>query len=112
MLEFAAMFGSVGEVAVVAEGDFAFVAINDDGLRVEQGFVAGRGVARVADGERAGKFRENAGLEDFFDFAHGAVELEFCAVARDNAGGFLAAMLEGVEAEISGRGSGRPAIRV
>ena len=56
---------------------------------------------RVADGKRAGKLGEHAGLlENFFDFAHGAVELQFRAVARDDAGGFLAAMLERVEAEI------------
>ena len=56
MLEFAAPFGGVGEVAVVAERDFALVAINHDGLRVEQGFVARGGIARVADGSAAGKF--------------------------------------------------------
>src|SRR5215831_5692177 len=100
VLESAAMLGGIGQVAVVAESDFALVAIDDDGLRVQQGFIAGSGVARVADGERAGEFCENAGLENFLDFAHGAVELEFGAVARDDAGGFLAAMLERVETEI------------
>src|SRR5215472_3680586 len=101
MLEFAAPLGGVGEVAVMAEGDFALVAIDHDRLRVEQGFVAGGGVARMADGKTAGKLREHSWLpENFFDFAHGAMDLQFRAVARDDAGGFLAAVLEGVETEV------------
>src|SRR5512137_494328 len=100
MLEATAPLGGVGEVAVVAEGDFALVAVDHDGLGVEQSFVAGGGVARVADGEAAGELREDAGREDFFDFAHGAMDVELFAVARDDAGGFLAAMLEGIEAEV------------
>jgi len=100
VLEPAAMLAGVGEVAVVAQRELAFVAIDGDGLGVEQGFVAGGGVARVADGQATGKRSENAGLKNFFDFAHGAVELEFLTVARDDAGGFLAAMLQRVKAEI------------
>src|SRR5689334_10469321 len=100
MLELSAPFGGVSEVAVVAERDFALVAVDDDGLGVEQSLVAGGGVTRVADGQRAGKSCENGRLKNFFDFAHGAVELEFGAVARNDAGGFLAAVLQGVEAEI------------
>jgi hypothetical protein len=48
----------------------------------------------------AGEFCENAGDEDFLDFTHGAVDVEIVAVARDDAGGFLAAMLERVETEV------------
>src|SRR5258708_2632999 len=55
MLELAPPFGSVGEVAVVAEGDLALVAIDHDGLGVEESFVAGSGVARMADGKTAGQ---------------------------------------------------------
>jgi hypothetical protein len=54
----------------------------------------------VADGEASGELRENARMENFFDFAHGAVDMQFRAVAGDDAGGFLAAMLKGVETEI------------
>ena len=100
MFELAAPLGGVGEVAVVAERDFALVAVDHDRLRVEQRFVSGGGVARVADGEIAGKICEDRRGEDFFDFAHGAVEMELGAVAGDDAGGFLAAMLERVEAEV------------
>src|SRR5438128_404019 len=100
MFQAAAPFGGVGEIAVVAERDFALIAINHDGLRVEERFVAGGGIARVADGAAAGKFLQNIGREDFFDFAHGAVGVKFGAVARDDAGRFLAAVLERIEAEI------------
>src|SRR5690242_29164 len=100
MFEFAAMFGGVGEIAIVAESDFALVAIDHDRLRVQQSFIAGGGIASMTDGSAAGKFVQHFGLEDFFDFAHGAVGVEFSAVARDNAGRLLAAMLERVKAKI------------
>ena len=101
MLEPAAPVGGVGEVAVVADGDFALVAIDHDGLGIQKGFVAGRGVAGVADGAVARKFCENGGSEDLFDLAHGAVEVQFGAIAGDDARGFLAAMLQRVKTEIS-----------
>src|SRR5215470_14111856 len=101
VLEAAAMLGSVGEIAVVAESEFAFVAVDDDGLRVEEAFVAGSRVTRVAHGEIAGELCEDRRREDLFDFAHGTVDVEIGAVAGDDAGGLLSAMLEGVEAEIS-----------
>src|SRR5437660_11166848 len=100
MLELAAPLGSVGQVAVVAECDLALVAIDHDGLRVKQRFVAGGGVARVADGQTARESREDAGLENLFNFAHGTVHVKLSAVAGDDAGGFLAAMLQRVKTEI------------
>src|SRR5258708_6844169 len=100
MLEAAAPLGGVGEVAIVAQRNFAFVAVDHDGLGVEESFVARSGVARVADGETSRKLREDAGLENFFDLAHGAVHVQLFAVAGNNAGGFLSAMLQRVKAEI------------
>src|SRR5260370_3410775 len=100
MLELAAPLGGVGEVAVVAERDLALVAVDHDGLGVQERLVAGGGIARVADGEAARELREHAGLENFFDFAHGAVDVQLFAVARDDAGGFLAAMLQRIQTEI------------
>ena len=100
MFEFAAMLAGVGEISIVPESELALVAINHDGLRVEESFVASGRVTCVTDGEIAREFRENAGLKNFFDFAHGAMSVEFFPVARDDAGGFLAAMLQGVETEI------------
>ena len=42
MLEPAAPLGGVGEVAIVAKRHFTLVAVDHDGLGVEQGFVARR----------------------------------------------------------------------
>src|SRR5580693_4286906 len=100
MLEFAAPLGGIGEIAVVAEGDFALVAIDHDGLRVEKSFIAGGRIARVADRKVSRQLSEHAGLKDFFDVAHGAMQEEICAVARNDACGFLAAMLERIKAQI------------
>src|SRR5580765_4135505 len=47
VFQLAAPLGGVGKIAVVADGDFAFVAIDQNGLRVEQCFVASSGIARV-----------------------------------------------------------------
>src|SRR5207247_11267143 len=100
MLELAAPLRGVGEIAVVAESDLALVAVDHDGLRVEKSFIAGSGVARVADGEAARELREDARLENFFDFAHGAVRVQLFAVAGNDAGGLLAAMLKSVPTEL------------
>src|SRR4029077_11128008 len=100
VLEFAAPLGGVSQIAVVAKRDFALVAINHDGLGVEQSLVAGRGIARMAYGEASRQLGEYARLKNFLDFAHGAMEKEIGTVTRNDAGGFLASMLERVEAEI------------
>ncbi len=100
MFEFAAPFGGVGEVAVVAQGDFAFVAIDHDGLGVEQGFVAGRGIAGMADRNIAWKLGEYRGHENFFHFAHSTVRVKFAAMTGNDAGGFLAPMLQRIKPEI------------
>src|SRR5260370_1760279 len=100
MLELAAPLGGVGGVAIVAEGNLALGAVDHDGLGGKKSFVAGGGVTRVADGEAARELCEHAGLENFFDFAHGTMNVQLLAVARDDAGGFLAAMLKSIEAEV------------
>src|SRR5271154_259940 len=100
MFEFATPFGGVGEVAVVAQGDFALVAIDHDGLGVEQGFVAGCRVTSMADRNIAWKFGEYGRHENFFYFAHGPVRVQLTAVTGNDAGGFLAAMLQRIKPEI------------
>ena len=100
MLELAAPFGGIREISIVAEGELALVAVDQDGLGVEQRLVAGCRVARVADGQVARKFGDHVGLENFFDFAHGAVRMQVGAVARNDPGRFLPAMLQCVKTEI------------
>ena len=46
-----AQFGGVGDVAVVRDGDPAFVAVHGKRLGVALDGIAGGGVAGVADGE-------------------------------------------------------------
>ena len=54
----------------------------------------------MADGELAGEASEDVGGEDVGDEAHGLVAMELDAVGGNDAGGFLSAMLKGVEREI------------
>src|SRR6185295_11552410 len=69
-------------------------------LRVEQRGVAGGGVARVANGGRTGKTRQHRRLKNFLDQSHTLLQMQRGGIRRDDAGGFLAAMLQRVESEI------------
>ena len=71
-----------------------------DGLRVEQRRVAGGGVARVADGHVAGQLGEHVVGEDLRNQAHALDVGQMLAVGRGDAGRFLPAMLQRVEAEV------------
>ena len=50
----------VDQVAVVPDGDLAVRAVDQDRLRVLEPALAGRGVAHVADGARAGQPRRTS----------------------------------------------------
>ena len=100
LLQAGANFQRIGDVAVVRQRDLALVALHHDGLRVEQRRIAGGGVARVADGQRAGKLRQHVGGEDVGDQPHGLVQLQLLAVGRGDARRFLPAMLQRVQAEV------------
>jgi len=96
----AAQFVGIGEVAVVGQGQFAAVAVRDDGLGIVERSIAGGGIARVAHGGIAGKAGEDVAGKNFGDHPHAAMAVEIATVAGSDAGGFLAAMLEGIEAEV------------
>ena len=98
--EACAHIAEVDQVAVVGDGDEALGGIDADGLGVEKGGVAGGGVAGVADGHVAGKLGKDVVGEDLRDQAHALDVGEVLAVGSGDAGRLLAAMLEGVEAEI------------
>ena len=100
-LEPRAQVAEVDQVAVVGDGDEALGGVDADGLRIEQSRVAGGGVARVADGHVAGELGEHVVGEDFGDQAHALDVGEVLAVGGGDAGRFLAAMLQGVEGEVS-----------
>ena len=69
-------------------------------LHVAQDGGAGGGIANVADRDGAGQALDHvAAGEVIADEAEPALGMEAAAVVGDDAGGFLAAMLEGVQAE-------------
>ena len=100
MLESAAQLGGVGEIAVVRQGQLAFIAIDDDRLRIHQRRVARGGVARVSDGSRSREARQDLRLENFLHEAHALLEMQVDAIGRDDARRFLAAMLKSIETQI------------
>src|SRR6202043_2057644 len=73
MLELAAPLRGVGKVAVMPESNFSLVAIDQYRLRIEQRFVASRGIPGVADRRVPGKRVQHAGRENFFYLAHRAM---------------------------------------
>src|SRR5438128_6462244 len=95
----------VGEVAVVADGEPAELEIGEEWLHVAQRHLAGRGVAHMAEG---GMTEEPA--DDFLraeilaDMTHAAMGMELLAIIGNDPSGFLAAMLERVQAERDQRG--------
>ena len=95
----------VGEIAVVGDGEAAAGELGEERLDVALDRAAVGGVADVADGAVAGEpVDDRASGEAVADQADMALGVELRAVEGDDAGRFLAAMLEGVQAE---RRSGR-----
>ena len=94
----------IDEVAVVSDGEQALGGLDRDGLGVEKRGVAGGGVAGVADGDVAGQALENGVGKDLADEAHALHVGDVLAIRGGDAGGLLAAMLEGVEAPVGHAG--------
>src|SRR5471032_2218534 len=95
---------TIGEVAVMTDGEAAAVEFGEQGLHVAQDRVARGGIARVTDGGAAGQAVDHlAPREVVADEAEAALEVKTLAVVGDDARRLLAAMLEGVQAE---RGDG------
>ena len=74
--------------------------IHPDGLRIQQRRVAGGRIARVADGQFAGQFRQHVVGEDVGDQAHALDVVKVGVVGGGDAGGLLPAMLQRVQREI------------
>src|SRR5262249_54179467 len=98
MLKFAAQLQCVGQIAVVAKRDLALVAVDHDGLRVDQRGIACSGIASVADRRRTGKARDDFGRENFLDESKRTMIANFEAISGSDAGRFLSAMLQRVDA--------------
>ena len=90
----------VGQIAVMGDREAALGKIGEQRLDVAQrGFAGGR-IADMADRDRARQLADDVvAVEIAGDMAHGAVGVIVGAVEADDAGGFLAAVLERVEAE-------------
>ena len=100
LLELGAELVGVREVAVVADRERAPRVVDREGLGVAQVRAASGRVTDVADGEAAGKLRELLLAEGVLHEAHRAVRRELLAVARDDTGRFLSAVLQRVEPEV------------
>src|SRR6266850_1179963 len=100
VLQLAPPLRSVGEIAVVPERHFPLVAVDHDGLRVQQRLVARGGIACVTDGEIAGQVGQHRRGKDFFHFAHRPMQVQFGSIAGNDSSRFLAAMLQCVQAKI------------
>jgi hypothetical protein len=97
---FAAQRQAVGEVAVMGDCKTAGIEFGEERLDVAQDGFARGGVADMADGGGAGQALDHfAAGEGVADEAEAAFGMEALAVEGDDAGRFLAAMLEGVQAE-------------
>jgi hypothetical protein len=95
----------IGEVAVMGDGETAALELGEQRLHVAQDGLAGRGIADMTDGHVSGQAVDHlAPRERVADQAEPALGMEPLAVEGDDAGGFLAAVLQGVQAE---RGDGR-----
>ena len=90
----------VDQVAVVRDRDLPVRAVDEDRLRVGQAAVAGRGVARVADGGVPGERGQALGREDVGDIPHVLGDDHAMTVRGGDAGALLPAVLHRVEAEV------------
>ena len=110
LLQLGMDFVRVGDVAVVRQRNLALVAFHHDGLRVEQGRIAGGGVARVPDGQRARESREDVAGEEIGDQSHALVKFDPLTVRGGDARRLLAAMLQRVQAQVGELGGFRMAV--
>ena len=102
--ELAAKCEAVRQVAVMGDGEAAGLEFGEERLDVAENGLSGRRITVVADGGGAGQAFDDAGIgEVIADKTQTFLGVEALAVVGDDAGGFLAAMLEGVEAECGDR---------
>ena len=98
--QFATQGQPVGEIAVMADRKAAGVEFGEQRLHIAQDGGAGGGVADMADGGIAGKPLDHlAAGEGVADQAKPPLGMKPGAVEGDDAGGLLAAVLQGVQPE-------------
>jgi hypothetical protein len=99
-LELGADRRGVDEVAVVGHRDRSAMVAQQERLGIGRIRVAGRRIAHVADGDRTREILDHLAGEDVGDVPHPPPPRQRGALRRDDAGGFLPAMLQGVEPEV------------
>ena len=99
-LQFGPQPRCVGQIAVVADGDLAAGAVDDQRLGVLDVGAARGGVADVADGQMPGQRAENVFVEHLSDQPHTPVGTQVHAIRRGDAGAFLPAVLERVQSVV------------
>ena len=98
--QFAAQRQAIGEIAVVGDREAAGIEFGEQRLHVAQDGCAGGGIADMADRGIAGQPLDHfAAGKGVADQAEPAFAVETGAIEGDDAGGFLAAMLQGVQSE-------------
>src|SRR5579862_3028940 len=96
---------AVGEVAVVADGEAASVEFRKQRLNVAQNGPAGRRVTNMADGGLAGQPVDDlAAGKSIAHESKAPLGMKTVAVKGNDAGGFLAPVLQGMQAERSNGG--------
>ena len=89
----------------MADGETAGIKLGEQRLHIAQNGLAGRRIAHVADRSIAGQAIDHfAPGEGVADQAEAAFGVEPLAVEGDDAGGFLAAVLQRVQPERGDRG--------
>jgi hypothetical protein len=100
MFERAAPLRGARQVAIVSESELSLIAVDHNRLRIHQRSVSGGGISCVAQSRVTGKPRQNLGLKDIRHQAHAFFEMQFAPIARNDAGRFLAAMLQSVKSKV------------
>ena len=84
----------------MGEGQIAKRKVDRQRLHVFEIVPAGRGIAIVSDGHRTGQSFERVIIIDIRDKPLALIDMKVLAVAGDDAGGFLSAMLQRIQAKI------------
>src|SRR3974390_2253613 len=85
-LESLAQFERIGDVAVMRDRDQTLAARDREGLRVQNGRIPGRRIARVTNGVVARQFLEDIVGEDVRNMTHRFAGVDLFAVTGRNAG--------------------------
>ena len=103
--QFAPQRQAVGQIAVMGDREAAGREFGEQRLHVAQDGRAGRGVAHMADRARGPAGARSSRLGEMVaDKPEPALRVEALAVEGDDARRFLAAMLQGMQAERGDRG--------